>query len=252
MGNDAFYRLVVKVSAWTGPAMTLLFLIGVVPLAQFFAPPYSAQHSPGEVAQMYVEHLTAIRLGCVFMCFSAALFLPFGLSIAAVVRRSDPAGVLLSWLQVASVAVATIVIVFIPIFWGIGTYRAGTVSPEITQTWNDAGWFGVLFAVPPFSLWCLVIAVAILRNGQQRPPLPRWMGYLNLWVAVFFVPAIMMIFFKQGPFAQNGVLTFWMPVAVFFAWIITMSFAVVRAANNQPLETSGEVAGQRNLVAPSA
>jgi len=234
MTDDALHRVLVKVSAWTGPAMTVLFLIGAVPLANFFVPPYSAQHSPSEVARMYVDNLTGIRLGCVVMCVAAALFLPFGLSIAAATRRSDPAGVLLSWIQVASVAVATIVIVLIPIFWGIGTYRAGAVSPEITQTWNDAGWFGVLFAVPPFSLWCLAITVAVLRGGPQRAQLPRWVGYLNLWAAILFVPAMMMIFFKTGPFAQNGVLTFWMPVAVFFAWIVTMALVVARAADQPP------------------
>lgn len=230
MSSDALYRTVLKACAWTGPAMTALFLAGAVPLAKFFVPPYSAAHSPAQVAQMYVDNLAGIRAGCVVMCFAAALFLPFGLAIAAVVRQTDPAGVLLSWLQVASVAVATIVIVFIPIFWGIGTYRAGSVSPEITQTWNDAGWFGVLFAVPPFSLWCVIVAVAIMRRGGV---LPRWLGYLNLWMAILFMPAMMMIFFKHGPFAQNGVLAFWMPVAVFFGWIITMSWAAARHASGR-------------------
>lgn len=248
MSSDALYRTVLKVCAWTGPAMTALFLIGAVPLARFFMPPYSARHSPAEVAQMYVDNLTGIRLGCVVMCFSAALFLPFGLAIAAAVRQRDSAGVLLSWIQVASVAVATIVIVFIPIFWGIATYRAGTVSAEITQSWNDAGWFGVLFAVPPFSLWCVAIAVAIMRPSSG---LPRWLGYLNLWMALLFIPAMMMIFFKHGPFAQNGILTFWMPVAVFFGWIITMSLATYRAANG-PSEDLGGGDGRGRLVVPAA
>ena len=83
--------------------------------------------------------------------------------------------------------------------------------------------------MPPFSLWCVAIAVAIMRRNG---PLPRWIGYLNRWMAILFMPAMMMIFFKTGPFAQNGVLTFWMPVAVFFGWIITMSLAAARAANN--------------------
>jgi hypothetical protein len=240
MTDDALHRILVKVSAWTGPAMTVLFLVGAVPLAKFFVPPYSAQHSAGEVAQMYVDNLTGIRLGCVVMCFAAALFLPFGLSIAAATRRSDPAGVLLSWIQVASVAVATFVIVMIPIFWGIATYRAGQVSPEITQTWNDGGWFGVLFAVPPFSLWCAAIAVAVLRGGDGDGSLPRWVGYLNLWAAVLFVPAMLMIFFKHGPFAQDGVFTFWMPVAIFFAWIVTMALVVVRAADRPRSSASGD------------
>ena len=248
MSSDTLYRTLLKACAWTGPTMTALFLIGAVPLANFFVPPYSARHSPAEVAQMYADNLTGIRLGCVVMCFSAALFLPFGLAIAAAVRQGDPAGVLLSWIQVASVAVASIVILFIPIFWGIGTYRVGAVSAEITQTWNDAGWFGVLFAVPPFSLWCVAIAIAIMRSGSR---LPRWLGYLNLWMAILFMPAMMMIFFKHGPFAQNGVLTFWMPVTVFFGWIITMSWASARAANNQSHD-AGEKESRTGIIAPSA
>jgi hypothetical protein len=241
MADEALHRILVKVAGWTGPAMTVLFLIGAVPLAKFFVPPYSAEHSAGEVARMYVDNLTGIRLGCVVMCFAAALFLPFGLSIAAATRRPDPAGVLLSWIQVASVAVATFVILMIPIFWGIGAYRAGQISPEITQTWNDAGWFGVLFAVPPFSLWCVAIAVAVLRDRSDAPSLPRWVGYLNLWAAVLFVPAMLMIFFKHGPFAQNGAFTFWMPVAIFFGWIITMALVVVRAMA-RPLSRQTDVA----------
>lgn len=250
MSNDALYRTILKVCAWTGPAMTILFLVGAVPLANFFVPPYSAAHTPADVTQMYVDNLTGIRLGCVVMCFAAALFLPFGLSIAAVVRQTDPAGVLLSWIQVASVAVATIVIVMIPIFWGVATYRAGSISPEITQSWNDAGWFGVLFAVPPFSLWCVAIAVAIMRRGAT---LPRWLGYLNLWMAILFMPAMMMIFFKHGPFAQNGVLTFWMPVGVFFGWIITMSWVGARAAGGaSPLPDEPVSTGRAVALAPSA
>ena len=49
---------------------------------------------------------------------------------------------ILFYTQVASVGVSTMVILFIPVFWGIGAFRPGEVSVEITQTGNDAGWFG--------------------------------------------------------------------------------------------------------------
>ena len=138
------------------------------------------------------------------------------------------AGWLLSWIQVASVAVATIVIVLIPIFWAIASYRAGHTSAAVTQSWNDAGWFGVLFDVPPFSIWCIAIAIAILRRGSG---IPRWVAYLNVWAAFLYVPAMLMVFFHHGAFSQNGVITFWEPVAIFFAWIVTMTVCVVRAAD---------------------
>jgi hypothetical protein len=61
---------------------------------------------------------------------------------------------------------------------------------------------------------------------------------------------MLMIFFKQGPFAQNGVVTFWMPVAVFFGWIITMSWAAARAANEPPASVDS-TANPDHFLAPS-
>lgn len=229
-----FNRRVTKACACCGPIVVLLFLIGAVPLAEFFAPPTSAQKSAQEIAEMYRDNLTAIRLGCFVMFISAALFLPFGMSITEATRRDNLGGPLLGRIQTASVAVCTFVIILIPLFWGIATYRAGEgVSAEIVQTWNDAGWMGVLFAVPPFSLWCAVIAVAIFRDTSPDPLVPRWAAYLNIWCAILFVPAMMMIFFHHGAFSQNGVMTFWMPVAVFFAWIVSMTGLVIRAVDRQ-------------------
>jgi hypothetical protein len=170
------------------------------------------------------------------MISASALFLPFGLSIAAVTHRDDAAGRLLTWIQVASVAVATIIILLIPVFWGIASYRAGHTSPQVTQSWNDAAWFGVLFTVPPFTIWCLAIAAAILRDDAR---IPRWVGYVNLWAAFLYVPAMLMIFFHHGAFSQNGVITFWEPVAIFFGWIVTMTICVVRAADRPVAQRPG-------------
>jgi hypothetical protein len=241
-----FNRRVTKACAWCGPVMVLLFLIGAVPLAGFFAPPTSALLSPAEIAGYYNEHLFAIRLGCFVMFLSAALFLPFGISITEVTRGDDLGGPILGRVQTASVAVCTFVIILIPLFWGVATYRADTTSPEVVQSWNDAGWLGVLFAVPPFSLWCAAIAVAILRDGagERAALLPRWSAYLNIWCAIFFVPAMMMIFFRSGPFSQDGIFAFWIPVGAFFFWIVSMTVLVSRAADQQ--------AARRSAVADAA
>jgi len=245
-----FNRRVTKACAWCGPVMVLLFLIGAVPLAGFFAPPTSALLSPQAIAAYYTGHLFAIRLGCFVMFLSAALFLPFGISITEVTRRENLGGPILGRVQTASVAVCTFVIILIPLFWGIATYRADTTSPEIVQSWNDAGWMGVLFAVPPFSLWCAAIAVAILRDDARDSVLPRWSAYLNIWCAIFFVPAMMMIFFRSGPFSQNGIFAFWIPVAVFFFWIVVMTLLVSRAADRLAGARTADTAGPARSGAP--
>jgi len=232
MSDELLARRLIKVCAWTGAAFCVLFMIGSVPLARVFAPPYSAMHSAGQLQAFYVHHLTGIRLGCFAMISASALFLPFGLSIAAVVRKEDVAGRLLTWIQIASVAVATVIILLIPVFWAVASYRAGHTSPQITQSWNDAGWFCVLFTVPPFSVWCIAIALAILRDTSPLARVPRWVGYLNLWAAAIYVPSMLMIFFHHGAFSQNGLIAFWAPVGFFFVWIATMTTVVIRAANH--------------------
>jgi hypothetical protein len=84
----------------------------------------------------------------------------------------------------------------------------------------------VLFSWPPFGLWCLLIAASILFDRNAR--LPRWVGYLNIWTFVGYVPASCMIFTRSGPLSQNGLITFWIPIVVFFCWMVIMSTAVIR------------------------
>jgi len=45
-------------------------------------------------------------------------------------------------------------------------------------------------------------------------------------------------------------LTFWMPVAVFFAWIVTMALVVVRAADQPPSNLTDD-ADQRSTTVGS-
>ena len=43
--------------------------------------------------------------------------------------------------------------------------------------------------------------------------------------------ACLLLFFKTGPFSQNGVLVFYIPMIVFFVWIVVFSVLTVRAIN---------------------
>ena len=45
-----------------------------------------------------------------------------------------------------------------------------------------------------------------------------------------------MLFFKTGAFSQNGAAVFYLPVAVFFGWIITLTVMTIRAVNAESRE----------------
>jgi hypothetical protein len=47
-----------------------------------------------------------------------------------------------------------------------------------------------------------------------------------------------LLFFKTGPFSQNGVLVFYVPMIVFFTWILIFSVLTIKAVNAE--EAAGE------------
>ena len=59
--------------------------------------------------------------------------------------------------------------------------------------------------------------------------MPRWVAYFNLWCACLISPAALIEFFKVGPFAYNGIISFWFIYLVFFGWIVIMSVVVLKA-----------------------
>lgn len=68
----------------------------------------------------------------------------------------------------------------------------------------------------------------MLAQDPEREVLPRWLGFYNLWTAFLTLPGLLLIFFRTGAFAWNGVLVFWVVATVFGGWYLVM-FTVLRA-----------------------
>jgi hypothetical protein len=61
-------------------------------------------------------------------------------------------------------------------------------------------------------------------------------AYLNFWVAFLSIPAGLILFFKHGIFAFDGLLALWVPLVVFLIWIITMTVVTTSAINRKSRE----------------
>jgi len=75
----------------------------------------------------------------------------------------------------------------------------------------------------------IFIAVAIFRDHNVPTIYPRWVAFFNLWCAVLISPAALIEFVKTGPFAYDGLISFWFIYVVFFGWIMVMSVCTLRA-----------------------
>ena len=113
--------------------------------------------------------------------------------------------------------------------WAVIAYRAETLDPAIIQIMNDWVWFDWLYTWPPYSVWMFILSAAILLDRNSPTIYPRWVGYYNLWSGILIIPACTIGFFKFGPFAYDGVVSFWLASFVFFVWMVIMSVTTWRA-----------------------
>ena len=223
-----------------GPVAIGTFFIGFA-IAGFFPPP-SPHLSLQQVAHLYRSSPGRVRLGGLIMVFSSGLVTPFAAAVAIQMRRIEGTeSAVLSLTQLAAGTAGILLFLTEAMFWSIAAYRPGR-PVEITQTLNDIAWF---FTVMPFALifvQALAIAAAVLMDARAAPVYPRWLGYLNVWCALLYVPGGTCLFFKSGPLAWNGALAFWVPASVYCTWFVTMAVQTSKAANRQAAQARAAVA----------
>jgi hypothetical protein len=84
--------------------------------------------------------------------------------------------------------------------------------------------------IAPFIIQNVSIGLAILND--ERRTLPRWVGYLNFWIALAFVPDVLAFFFHGGPFGWRGLFIFWLALAAYSVFLVVMG-VVLRNAIRQ-------------------
>lgn len=131
--------------------------------------------------------------------------------------------------------------------WAVIAFRAESLPPIVIQVMNDWVWFDWLYTWPSFSAWMVIIAVAIFCDHNVPTIYPRWVGFFNLWCALLIFPAGLIGFFKTGPFAYNGFVSFWFAVFVFFGWMVTMTVVTIQTITAEDRRLSAEAAANAKL-----
>ena len=73
------------ICAWTGPLLTVLFLIGAVLLGRFIPPWVRPHYSATKVAHIFAEHHGRILAGAFITIISMSLVAPWGVSVKVAV-----------------------------------------------------------------------------------------------------------------------------------------------------------------------
>ena len=221
--------------AWSGVVFLVMFAIGMVALAQFIPPP-RADASLSKTVALYSQHTNRLRAGLVLMMSAAGFQAPWFGVMSVQLKRIEGRFSPLTYTFLACGGAMILVVLSPVMVMIVASFRPGR-DPQITQALNDLGWIPFIMVYPPVLIQQLSIAGAIFNNERQTV-FPRWVAYLNFWLAVLLVPAVAIPFFKHGPFAWHGIFEFWLAAVDFFGWFAVMTVLVITSIREQPSESS--------------
>ena len=224
------------ICAWCGFLCPIVMFAGLWPAAGFF-PPTPPTANAQDIAALYVQNATGIRVASILFIVTGALFGAFSASIAAQMRRMETRETpVFTYAQLGGAIPQTLFFILPALIWSVAAFRPER-SPDVTQALNDLGWF--IFVMPftlPF-LQNISLGFAIIGDKRPNPVMPRWLGFFNFWLALLYVPGGFITLFKTGPFAWNGLLAFWIPAGLFGIWFYVIAFYVIKAAKQQEAES---------------
>ena len=236
--------------AWSGVICVAMFF-GAFALAGFI-PPLKPSMSAQEIADHYRDHTTGIRIGAVVMLISGMFYAAYTAVISAQMRRIPGIHPAAIYTQLAAGAFGCVTFLIPAMLFAATAFRPDR-SPEDTQLLNDLSWIVLVMPWPPFMMQNFVFAYAIFSDPRERPLFPRWLAYLNIWAPIIFSPAVLLPFFKTGPFAWSGLFVVWIPACVFIIQFIANTAMLLRAIGDEEREVrpSGTGPGRAQGAEPT-
>ncbi|MFW2828709.1 hypothetical protein [Sphingomonas sp. ID0503] len=219
----------IRVMAWSG-----VVLVGSLALSFWlmgFLPPPSPALPAEAIKAIFVERALQIRIGTAIECLGFTCYLTWACAIAMVLRFMERGLPVLTLVSVANAGAGVVFFLIMPFTWATLAYRAPDLDAWFIQVMNDWTWFTFILSWPPFAVFMVMIGIAILRDHNVPRLMPRWVAMYNFWCALTISPAALIEFFKTGPFTYAGLIDFWFIFAVFFGWMVTMTFVTVRACS---------------------
>jgi hypothetical protein len=232
--------------AWAGSVFFVLYLIAFAGFARFIPPP-APSWSADRIAEIFTDHAIQIRVGMVLGLIATTLLIPFFAVISVQIARIERRMPVLALMQFGGAVLLIVFFQLCGMLWATATFRT-ELDPSTIRMLNDLSWLVFVMVFPGYVLQLSCIAIASFMDRSAQPLWPRWVGYLNLWIALSGGGGGIAVFFKYGPFAWNGLVGFYIPIGAFVIWIVVMTYYMHAGINRQfaserddrPIPLSGE------------
>ena len=205
---------------WTLPAVALI-CISAFFLFPGFLHPMSPTMSAEEVAGFYRDEVARIRYSMILFNWFGVGLVPVVVLLALQVRRMAHRTPILSYSLIACAGGPPALFLIANMFWLLGAFRPDR-APELTMLFNDLAWITFSVMVSYLIAQCLLLALAIYWDRNDTPVFRPWVAHFNVATAVALMPAAFTALALDGPFAWDGLLSFWLKNIAIATWIIVM------------------------------
>lgn len=228
--------------AWGGPIFLLVSLLFWGVLGHNI-PPFSAALDAEVIARHFRDHANSVRLGMTVMMAFSTLYYPWGVAISKVMQAVERDNDVLSTLQRGGALFTVLVTTFSAAVWLAAAFRPEALDAAILQLLNDLAWIIFVVAWSLTSMQMIAIGVCFLGDDRSEPLFPKWLSWFSIWAGFSFIMEMALPFFRSGSFSRNGILNFWLEFAVFFWFILFVSFYLFRSITRLEAEHREAVAG---------
>ncbi|MFF0496363.1 hypothetical protein ACFYU5_08175 [Nocardia aobensis] len=219
-------RLLERIGAWGGLAYLLVFGAGWLLVARFF-PPIPPSNDASAVAQQFQDRRIPLMVASVMLMCSTFFLFPFSALWVMVVRKLEGRVGMATLMLGFTFATYMVSNFYTPFSFAMSAFRPER-DAELIQYSSDYGFLQFVGGIPLFLMVWIISAYVVLFSSSRRAPIvPRWYGYFTLWIAVLYLPELLVFFFKTGPFAWNGIVGFWIPAVLFIAYFLVSPFILV-------------------------
>lgn len=233
------------ICAWCGPMFLVTFVLFWGVIANNIPNPAPSLTAEA-LKERYLLNLGEIRLGFIMSLITVCFYMPWTCVLAAQMRRIEGTEMpVLSYLQLIGGALTVMVVSFSAVFWVVAAFRPDAPASTF-QMMTDTGWLIIDLCYACTTLQMVAAALIGLADKSKVPLFPRWVCFLTIWCGISFFPASLTGVLKTGPFAWNGVLSYYIPYFCWLCWFSTASIYMIKEVRRRmaALELAAPVGGR--------
>ena len=221
---------------WSIPIFYNMFGLIFFYLAKLMPPPSPGLTQDGIITFIQSNHRN-LQIAVVLLALTLGLSaLSFG-PIVVQMKRMRGVSPVLAYAYLAVLSVAALPgCLFCGLMFALAAFRPDR-DPQIVALLYDMGLLSFVGSLGCFCTQYLVFAVAIFLD--KRGIFPKWLGYMSIWGFVTELVAAPIWIFRSGPYAWDGLISFYLGTVIFVVWEICLVVCLFKAIKRQSLEEVG-------------